>query len=151
MRPTHPVHSVPYFLAPLWDAEYARTATQKQAAKASKAKKTPEEQVAKELRDKLKRARGAKGLLQDLEMEVRGFVAKWDEKERQLEKEGLIDPDSEDEEIVFVGRNGAMSDEKRKERDEEELRKDMMVFQSLVDDHGAAFGCVFLPPKISIL
>src|SRR6202012_5723964 len=93
-----------------------------------------------ELRATLKRSRGARGLLQDLEQEVRGFVEKWEEKQRQLEKEGLIEPDSEDEEIVFVGRNGAMSDERRKEKQEEVLEKDRLIFESLVDDHGAAFG-----------
>lgn len=142
VRPTYPVQNVPYFLAPLWDAEFARASNEKKAAKLQKTKKTPEEAVAKELRDKLKRSRGAKGLLQDLEKEVRGFVEKWEAKERQLEQEGLIDPDSEDEEIVFVGRNGVMSDDRKKERDDEDLRKDMMVLESLVDDHGAAFGYV---------
>ena len=153
VRPTHPVQSVPYFLAPLWDAEYARLSEgRKKRAEAAKAPKTSNEAVAakvtQDLRSKLKRSRGAKGLLQDLEEEVRGFVEKWEAKERQLEKEGLIEPDSEDEEIVFVGRNGAMSDEKRRSKQEEVLEKDKLVFQSLVDDHGAAFGydklCKFL-------
>jgi hypothetical protein len=145
VRPTHPVHSVPYFLAPLWDAEYARLSeSRKKRAEAAKAPKTSDEAVAakvtQDLRSKLKRSRGAKGLLQDLEEEVRGFVEKWEAKQRQLEKEGLIEPDSEDEEIVFVGRNGVMSDEQRRSRELEVLEKDKLVFQSLVDDHGAAFG-----------
>lgn len=149
VHPTHPRHSVPYFLAPLWDAEFARTTAERRkradAAKATPAGKEEAEvrKVAQELRARMKKARGARGLLQDLETEVRGFVEKWEEKERQLEQEGLIEPDSEDDEdeIVFVGRNGAMSDEKRKEeRRTETLRKDKLVFQSLVDDHGAAFG-----------
>jgi hypothetical protein len=136
---------VPYFLAPLWDAEYARLSeSRKKRAEAAKAHKTSDEAVAakvtQDLRSKLKRSRGAKGLLQDLEEEVRGFVEKWEAKQRQLEKEGLIEPDSEDEEIVFVGRNGVMSDEQRRSRELEVLEKDKLVFQSLVDDHGAAFG-----------
>ncbi|KAK5108005.1 hypothetical protein LTR62_008899 [Meristemomyces frigidus] len=145
VRPTHPRHNVPYFLAPLWDAEYARKREEQwkreEAKKVPKSKEDAEaEKVAKELRTKLKKSRGAKGLLQDLEGEVRQFIEKWEEKQAELEKEGLIDPDSEDEEIVFVGRNGMMSDERRKEKDEENLAKDKLIFRSLVDDHGAAFG-----------
>lgn len=145
VHPTYPRHNVPYFLAPLWDAEYARsTQERKKCADAAKAPANKEaaevKKVTQELRAKLKKSRGAKGLLQDLEQEVRGFVEQWEEKQRQLEQEGLIDPDSEDEEIVFVGRNGAMSDERRKEKQEDALEKDKLIFQSLVDDHGAAFG-----------
>ncbi|KAK5117883.1 hypothetical protein LTR85_008657 [Meristemomyces frigidus] len=146
VHPTYPRHSVPYFLAPLWDAEYARsTQERKKRADAAKAPASKEEaavrKVTQELKAKLKKSRGAKGLLQDLELEVRGFVAQWEKKQRQLESEGLIDASSdEDEEIVFVGRNGIMSDERRQERQEETLEKDKLIFQGLVDDHGAAFG-----------
>nr|OQO16421.1 hypothetical protein B0A51_14894 [Rachicladosporium sp. CCFEE 5018] len=145
VHPTYPRHSVPYFLAPLWDAEYARTSAARKVAEAKKAAPaTPEDaaalKVTQDLRAKLKRARGAKGLLQDLETEVRGFVAQWEAKQKQLEDEGVIESDSEDEEIVFVGRNGTMSDEQKREREEAGLEKDMMVFRSLVDDHGASFG-----------
>ncbi|KAF2725901.1 hypothetical protein K431DRAFT_280631 [Polychaeton citri CBS 116435] len=152
VQPTHPVHnSVPYFLAPLWDAEYARKQQQRKMAGAAGARgprSTPKNQeeaaaakVTQELRTKLKKAKAAKGLLQDLEKEVRGFIEAWELKEKELEKEGLIaDADSEDEEIVFVGRNGMMSDERRRRREEEDLRKDKLIFQSLVDDHGASFG-----------
>ncbi|KAF2485201.1 R3H-associated N-terminal domain-containing protein [Neohortaea acidophila] len=145
VKPTYPVNHVPYCLAPLWDAQYARL-SEKRKSKVEEAKKPGDEEVARaakveqELRATLKRARGAKGLLQDLEREVRGFVAQWDAKQRELEQEGLIDADSEDEEIVFVGRNGAMSDETRKNKQDEMLVKDKLIFQSLVDDHGAAFG-----------
>ncbi|QIX01238.1 hypothetical protein AMS68_006755 [Peltaster fructicola] len=145
VRPTYPVQRVPYFLAPLWDAEYAKVSERRAAAKTA-AKPTGEaaaaQKVTQDLRAKLKRARGAKGLLQDLEMEVRGFVQQWDEKQRQLKAEGLIDMDSseEDEEIVFVGRNGAMSDDKLSGKQRQALRRDKLIFESLVDDHGASFG-----------
>ncbi|TKA31419.1 hypothetical protein B0A50_02265 [Salinomyces thailandicus] len=146
VQPTYPRHAVPYFLAPLWDAEYARSSTERKTRlDAAKAPVNQEEAEAKrvtqELRAKLKKSRGAKGLLQDLEQEVRGFVEQWEQKQKQLEHEGLIDPDSsEDEEIVFVGRNGAMSDDRRREKEEEGLQKDKLIFESLVDDHGASFG-----------
>lgn len=147
VQPTYRQQSVPYFLAPLWDAEYARNvAARKAAATKTLQPATKEEAVAQkvtaDLRVKMKRARGAKGLLQDLESEIRGFVEQWEQKQRQLEKEGLIEEtDSEDDEIVFVGRNGAMSDEKRKQaQGEAKLEKDKLIFQSLVNDHGASFG-----------
>lgn len=146
--PTHNVHSVPYFLAPLWDAEFAKKAAARRAAAAERTQPASREEAAaqkvtRDLRAKLKRAQGAKGLLQDLELEVRGFVQQWEEKQRQLEKEGLIEEtDSEDDEIVFVGRNGTMSDEKKQSKQEGALMKDKLIFQSLVDDHGASFGYV---------
>ncbi|KAK5163280.1 uncharacterized protein LTR77_010866 [Saxophila tyrrhenica] len=145
VRPMNQRQSVPYFLAPLWDAEYARLNQQRELRKAKVNAPTNKEeeaaaQVKRELRAKLKRSRGAKALLQDLEQEVRGFVEQWEEKQRQLEAEGVIEPDSEDEEIVFVGRNGAMSDEMRAKRESEGLERDKVVFESLVHDHGASFG-----------
>ncbi|EME44036.1 hypothetical protein DOTSEDRAFT_71739, partial [Dothistroma septosporum NZE10] len=145
VQPTYPVHRVPYILAPLWDAEYAKSAKDRQKrAEAARVPASKEDaaaaKVTSELRAKLKKSRGAKGLLQNLEEDVRGFVQQWDEKQKQMESDGLIDPDSEDEEIVFVGRNGAMSDERKKEKDQQALEKDKMIFESLLDDHGAAFG-----------
>ena len=147
--PTHERRAVPYFLAPLWDAEYAKTSKERQKRELErKAPATKEEataaKVTQELRAKLKRARGAKGLLMDLEEEVRGFVEKWEQKQKQLEQEGLIEPDSEDEEIIFVGRDGTMSDDRRKNKQEDVLRKDKLIFESLVDDHGASFGYVLV-------
>lgn len=144
VQPTYPVHRVPYFLAPLWDAGYARQSTERKmqadAAKSTTKEEAAAAKVTQDLRAKLKRSKGAKGLLMDLEEEVRGFVSAWEEKARQLENEGLIEPDSEDEEIVFVGRNGAMSDERKKEKEQETLEKDKLIFQGLLDDHGSAFG-----------
>lgn len=160
VRPTYPVHRVPYMVLPLWDAEYARSAKERQKrAEAARVPASKEEadaaKVKAELKTKLKRSKGAKGLLQDLEEEVRDFVRQWDEKEKDMQREGLIEPDSEDEEIVFVGRNGAMSDERRREKQEKTLEKDKLVFQSLLDDHGAGFSrylvhCIAQYVRISI-
>ncbi|KAH9812193.1 R3H-associated N-terminal domain [Teratosphaeria destructans] len=137
----------PYAQPPLpsdWEIhpQYPRHAEQIDAAKAPATKEEAAvKRVTQELRGKLKKSKGAKGLLQDLEREVRGFVEEWDTKQKQLECEGIIDPDSsEDDEIVFVGRNGTMSDEALQRKDEQHLAKDKLIFQSLVDDHGAAFG-----------
>ncbi|CAK4033398.1 hypothetical protein DOTSEDRAFT_71739 [Lecanosticta acicola] len=143
--PTYPVHRVPYMVLPLWDAEYARSQKERQKrAEAARVPASKEEaeaaKVKQELKTKLKRSKGAKGLLQDLEEEVRGFVREWEVKEQEMQREGLIEADSEDEEIVFVGRNGAMSDERRREKEDKTLEKDRLVYQSLLDDHGAGFS-----------
>jgi len=140
VHPTYPVHSVPYYLAPLWDAGIRHRAEEAAASKKSRAEKKSgvDEQkgrIPQELRQKLKKAKGARSLLQELEEEVRKFVQEYDEKNTRAEP----DFDSDDEEIVFVGRNGIMSDEQR-ETVEEQLEREKLVFDSLADDHGASFG-----------
>lgn len=161
VRPTYPVHNpVPYFLAPLWDAEYkARSAVNAAAKSAGSGKRLTQDEIAagrvpRELREKLKRSRGAKGLLQDLEEEVRTFITSWEAKSRQLEDEGVIDGvDSEDEEIVFVGRNGGREEDisGREKKLEEGLKRDKLIFQGLVDDNGAAFGFVSCDVMLTFL
>jgi hypothetical protein len=156
--PTYPRHgTVPYYLAPLWDAEVAamrkaeRAAARKNGTR--KGKDIPKEKltagkVPRELRETLKRARGAKGLLQGLEEEVRGFLEMWEERERRTEareNERKEEYDSSDEEIVFIGRDGATSERpskpaKNKEDGEPELRMDKLVCDGPVDDRGATFG-----------
>jgi hypothetical protein len=153
---------VPYSIAPLWDAGLARQSTERQARAAAHkaaAKKTATSPsapgiVPKELRDKLKRSRGAKGLLMDLESLVRDFVADWEEKERTAREHGFpaADPDSEDDEIVFVGRNGVMNDEVRTSTSSStttttmtvgtttETKKELKLFETPEGDVGGCFG-----------
>ncbi|KAI9839165.1 MAG: hypothetical protein M1819_003158 [Sarea resinae] len=179
VQPTYPRHTVPYYLAPLWDAHKAASASKK--ASDTKATTTTGNdgvgKVPRELREKLKRARGAKVLLQDLEEEVRAWVRQWEAREASSitkDHAGATTNsssgsssiseafDSEDEEIVFVGRNGQMRDmppsprqqqqsdgrdqteaeklQEDKEDEEEELRRDKLIYRSLVDDQGASFG-----------
>lgn len=163
IQPSYPRHgTVPYYLAPLWDSHYAH----KEQTRGSKSKKSgkgkdnsadPQHQIPKELRTKLKRARAAHGLLHDLEEQIRVFVQKWNDKQSITEGEGLADApvDSDDEdEIVFVGRNGQMHDSPgRKSRFknmdlemgvDKEKDNEKVVFESLVDDRGGIFG--FVPP-----
>ena len=114
-------------------------------AKGEKEEETAAGRVLRELRETLKRARGAKGLLQDLEEDVRMFVRKWEErgmKAGREEEEEEVQVDSEDEEIVFVGRHGHYGDQapSPSQSNAEDLEKDKLVFDSLVDDHGASFG-----------
>jgi hypothetical protein len=153
VQPTYPRRVVPYYLAPLWDAaEFQRSIEEKMKGKAKNKHSrqgrghiSPEEEAAsnvpKEVRAKLKRARAAKGLLQDLEEEVRLFLQKWGEKEGRRHQDGLHDVDSEEEEIVFVGRNGGMHESPgRKEKYRDDLGREKMLFEGMADDKGARFG-----------
>jgi len=150
VHPTHPVHAVPYYLAPLWDAGVRHRAEELSAAKKAGAAKRAgfgveggeKGRIPQGLRQKLKRSKGAKSLLQDLEEEVRQFLRECEGKKERLGRGSReMELDSEDEEIVFVGRSGTMSDEQRKTV-EEELEREKLVFDSLADDHGASFGYV---------
>ena len=103
--------------------------------------------VPKELRDTLKRAKAAKGLLHDLEEEVRKFVKSWEKRQERFHNDGLDDMDSEEEEIVFVGRSGQMHDmppspKAKRGMEEEAVGKEKLVFDSLANDHRASFGLV---------
>ncbi|KAK4942282.1 hypothetical protein LTR10_017888 [Elasticomyces elasticus] len=164
VRPTYPQRRVPYYLAPLWDAaEFQRAVEAKMKGRANSTRSrgkrntgmSPMEEAAisipKEVRARLKFAGGAKGMLQDLEEIVRTFVQRWNEREAKLRDEGLHDvpltsDSEEDEEIVFIGRNGAMHDSPgRRQRQKDEdmndtISTEMMIFEGLDDDKGAAFG-----------
>jgi hypothetical protein len=149
VRPTYPVQTVPYYLAPLWDSGYAKQSAARKE-RAQQAKQSMAEgngsigKVPKELREKLKRSKAAKGLLQDMETEVRKFVESWDNMHKNLEADGVILPDSDDdEEVVFVGRNGQMHD-MPSPRGSEELEREKLVFDSYEEDQGASFGYVLL-------
>lgn len=99
--------------------------------------------VPKEVRSKLKYARAGKGLLQDLEEEVRVFLQKWIEKEERRRVDGLDGMDSEEEEIVFIGRNGVMHDSPGREGtlgNGHDVRREKMLFEGMADDKGARFG-----------
>ncbi|RMZ83410.1 hypothetical protein DV737_g1665, partial [Chaetothyriales sp. CBS 132003] len=172
VRPTHPIRNVPYYLAPLWDAAELQRAVESQlrGRKNSRTIRTrrhngplgsasPDEAAAtvpKELRARLKHNRTAKGLLQDLEEEVRAFVRQWQESEaRSRREEGVhehdmpLTSDSEaDDTVVFVGRGGAMHDAppKRKQKDKygsrwpDTLSKEKLVFEGADGDRGAGFA-----------
>jgi hypothetical protein len=167
VQPTHPVHHVPYYLAPLWDhrAEAAALRKREVAHKNMKAATNPYNPsgapnslpnstgergiVPKELREKMKKSKGAKGLLRELEKEIRGFVESWEEKEREKERErereGLPrseDLDSDDDEVIFVGRNGLCSDEKISPRTSQELGREKLLLDAPVEDRAASFGYV---------
>lgn len=126
------------------EQEKRETARKRAEAEDGSAGKIP-----RELREKLKKAKAAKGLLKDLEEQVRLFVKDWEDQRKDISGYEL---DSEDEEIVFVGRNGQMNDVPSSPRiglDESDAEKDQrLVFESLANDQGASFGyvsCYSLP------
>ncbi|PWY64083.1 hypothetical protein BO70DRAFT_347287 [Aspergillus heteromorphus CBS 117.55] len=150
---THTRHNpMPYYLAPLWDTHYAHM---DRSSSKPTAENTEKHRVPKELRTKLKHARAARGMLQDIEEDIRHFIQRWNEKQLLLKQDGLADApsssddDSEDE-IVFVGRNGQMHDSPQRKEKLQQMREIMtahnerdgekMVFESLVDDRAAGFG-----------
>jgi len=164
VHPTYPKHTVPYYLAPLWDQDMAaRAGAEKQkretARKQAQASDEGAGKIPRELREKLKKAKAARGLLKDLEEQVRVFVKSWEDSSKKEAKAENPEIDSEDEEIVFVGRNGQMSDmppsPKSKDRKkEDEIERDRLVFDSLANDQGASFGyviCISLSLPSSVL
>lgn len=150
VQPTYPKHAVPYYLAPIWDQDMAARAgaekhKRETARKQAEAEDESAGRIPRELREKLKKAKAAKGLLKDLEEQVRLFVKNW-------KAVGEHELDSEDEEIVFVGRNGQMNDIPSSPKislDESDAERDQrLVFDSLANDQGASFGlvaCYLLP------
>ena len=141
---------MPYYLAPLWDANVAAKALDERRERESiKKRPTVEEEnasrVPKELRGKLKKAKAAKGLLQDLEEQIRIFVKSWEGKIKKAENDESDFIDSEDEEIVFVGRNGQMNDMPpsptlKRGKSHDPPGDQLQVFDSLASDQGASFG-----------
>ena len=117
-------------------AEKKRRDTARQRAQASD---EISGKIPRELREKLKKAKAAKGLLKDLEEQVRFFVVKWENQAKE-ERKRQAELDSDDEEIVFVGRNGQMSDWLPKAKTS--MERDRLIFDSLANDQGASFGYV---------
>ncbi|KAI4266458.1 MAG: hypothetical protein L6R38_008731, partial [Xanthoria sp. 2 TBL-2021] len=150
VQPTYRKHSVPYYLAPLWDAQVAARESAEGTKRKNQSKGSAatggDGKVPKELREKLKKTKAAKGLLQDLEEQVRNFVKQWEAKNQKAPPVPKMDLDSDEEEIVFVGRNGQMHDVPQSPHavmddfDEDDIKRDKLVFDSLADDHGASFG-----------
>lgn len=77
-------------------------------------------------------------MLRDLEERVRAFVAREGAEEEEFD--ALESSDSEEEEIVFVGRRAGARGAARARADE----ADRMVFEALESDKAGGFGCVSL-------
>ncbi|OJD10209.1 hypothetical protein AJ78_08687 [Emergomyces pasteurianus Ep9510] len=83
VQPTYERRTVPYYLAPLWDSHYAarEQAKSNNGSRKSDAGADAQSQIPRELRLRLKHARAARGLLRDLEEEIRRFVERYHEKQ----------------------------------------------------------------------
>ncbi|KAI0514847.1 R3H-associated N-terminal domain-containing protein [Xylaria bambusicola] len=130
-RPTHPVNHVPYQIAAAWElrvraeveSRNAAHARRKQAHTRTLGVEGVAGRVPRELCQRAKKTPAVRTWVRSLEEPVRKYLV-----EREMAKEpvpdlktddsdsSFSDMDSEDEEIVFVGRNGSMRDGKMKDR-----------------------------------
>ncbi|KAI0879414.1 R3H-associated N-terminal domain-containing protein [Hypoxylon argillaceum] len=178
-RPTHPVHHVPYGLAAAWELRVRAEAEVRAAAALARRKQAHARtllgdeggapgRVPRELCQRAKKTPAVRAWVRSLEEPVRHYLV-----EREVARDG--DPglrtddsesssssglDSEDEEIVFVGRNGSMRDGRRKDgnapkglanvggqwkkarREEKKTgatQDEGMLFDALGDEDGGAF------------
>ncbi len=166
IHPTHRVlPTVPYQLAQYWDKGLRERAEaqhrqRKNAAGGSATSSfgdTEAGHVPRDLRATAKRTPAVKSFLRVLEEPVRQFVV-----ERGLAvptgggKEGgessSDETDPDDEEIVFVGRNGRMRDGKPWKRAERQVagqgQEVGMVLDAMEEGDGGAFKCVFFLPLL---
>ncbi|KAI1498901.1 R3H-associated N-terminal domain-containing protein [Biscogniauxia marginata] len=146
-HPTHPVHHIPYQVAAVWDLRVRAEVEDKKAAAARRkqmqTRTLGDEHVAgrvpRELFQRAKKTPAVKAWVRSLEEPVRRYLVDRDvAKERPSEDE---EDSTEDEEIVFVGRNGTMRDGWKKARREDKgsTQDEGMVFDALGDEDGGAF------------
>ena len=109
----------------------------------------------RELHSKAKKTPAVKSWLRVLEEPVRQFLVERGGRAEAAEEESDSSLDSEDEEIVFVGRNGSMTDArgwKRARRETKDAEPQQgMVLDSLGDDESASFKYVLLPPSLCVM
>jgi hypothetical protein len=103
------------------------------------------DRVPRELRTRLKKAHGARGLLEQLEKEVREFILgagvrgqaeEEDDAESEYEDSVNAEEDSEEDEIVFVSKRarGIVGEVKKEET------REKVLFQGVEGDKSASFG-----------
>lgn len=137
-RPTHPVIHVPYQVAVAWDlrvraevdAKKAAAARRKQAQTRTLGDAHVAGRVPRELFHRAKKTPAMRGWVRSLEEPVRRYLV-----ELEVASEASSSEDTEDEEIVFVGRNGAtMRDGWKKARREGRQKEEGLVLDDLGDD-----------------
>ncbi|GKT61786.1 UV-damaged DNA-binding protein [Colletotrichum tofieldiae] len=146
IHPTYPVQVVPYQIAQFWDTGLRQRIEDKTSKLQAQRKKQQRKngsatglevgEVPRDLRDTAKRTPAVRGWVRVLEEPVRNFL-----KERSEESDA--EGDSEDEEIVFVGRKGMAAAGKGWKKARREVGSEKvdtgMVFDSLGDDESASF------------
>ncbi|KAK2070552.1 hypothetical protein P8C59_005037 [Phyllachora maydis] len=161
-RPTHPVTHVPYHVAQYWDRGVRERVEERKAADATYRKKPvpglhvpagpavtgPRAEVGKVprvLHTKAKRTPAVKSWLRGLEEPVRQYLVESGAVAKRADGCHSSDErDSEDDEIVFVGRNGGMYEGGRawKQARRQVANKPAeagMVLEASGDDESAAF------------
>ncbi|KAF4993074.1 hypothetical protein FDECE_13520 [Fusarium decemcellulare] len=164
VHPTHPIHRVPYQLAQFWDRGVRQrveektirlqTARKKQQLKTGSATGLGAGEVPRDLREATKRSPVVRMWVRALEEPVRQFLCS---QQAMSEAEAVAadedadsaaeQMDSDDEEIVFVGRNGAMRELREKKARWKHAHREVsqetvdsgMVFDSFGTDESAAF------------
>jgi hypothetical protein len=135
---------VPYQLAQFWDQKGAvrERVEQRKAAFGSRGISTVGK-VPRDLHTKAKRTPAVKSWLRVLEEPVRQFLV---DRGSSVAVEDSDSLDSDDEEIVFVGRNGSMTDARAWKKAQRETRdrevQQGMVLDSIEDDESASFKYV---------
>lgn len=155
VHPTHPIHRVPYSIAQFWDHGVRQrveektirlqAARKKQQLKSGSATGLGAGEVPRDLREASKRSAVVKTWVKALEEPVRQFL--YGQQEQEIVDSAAEDMDSEDEEIVFVGRNGATRELQERKATwkyaHREVSQEMvdsgMVFDSFGTDESAAF------------
>ncbi|KAI2781616.1 R3H-associated N-terminal domain-containing protein [Daldinia loculata] len=145
-RPLHPVNHVPYQIAVVWDKRVrAEVETKSDIAARRKQMQTRTlgdahvaGRVPRELFQRAKKIPAVKTWVRSLEEPVRRYLV-----EQELAKEPLSSEseDTEDEEIVFVGRDGNTRDgwKKAKRESKGKTEEEGMIFDALGDDTDSAF------------
>ncbi|KAK2605822.1 hypothetical protein QQS21_003776 [Conoideocrella luteorostrata] len=168
VHPTHQVHRVPYQLAQFWDRGIRKRIEEKtsklQAVRKKQQLKTGSAtglgvgEVPRDLRETAKRTPAVRDWVRVLEQPVRQFLHAEQDRARQPpqcprpqdedEIAGESDMDSDDEEIVFVGRDGAMQELREKKQARYRMaRREVshetvdsgLVFDSFGEGESAAF------------
>ncbi|RDA95044.1 hypothetical protein CP533_2153 [Ophiocordyceps camponoti-saundersi (nom. inval.)] len=170
VRPTHPVHHIPYQLAQFWDCGMRQRVQDKAATLAAARKKQQRTtgsatglgvgEVPRDLRESAKRSPNVRFWVRALEEPVRSFLVAGCRDDVVVDDDDVDDADdtaddsaaermdSDDEEIVFVGRSGAMRElrEKRESRCKMARREvdhrtvdSGVVFDSFGEGDAAAF------------
>ncbi|KAI9860269.1 MAG: hypothetical protein M1824_003270 [Vezdaea acicularis] len=174
VHPTYPVHTVPYYLAPLWEAGLKaralergelRNARRRNTTNSNNNNKSEAEHIPHALRAVFKKARSAKGLLTCLEEDVRSWLSsRWNAAQELspaaesasglgngIGNEDLL-MESEDEEIVFVGRRSRGTTPLQESFQKVDLSTDaptqsqprtqleMLVLRAPLEDQGAKFA-----------
>ncbi|KAF4445116.1 hypothetical protein F53441_10958 [Fusarium austroafricanum] len=164
VHPTHPIHRVPYQLAQFWDRGVRKQVEDKTARLQAERKRQQLKtgsatglgagEVPRDLREATKRSPVVRTWVRSLEEPVRQYLASQhamaEIKATNADEDAdsaAEQMDSDDEEIVFVGRNGAMRQLREKRATWKHAHREVsqetvdsgMLFDSFGTDESAAF------------